>query len=116
MPDKTIKTQYYQEDLAELLSLGSIVTMYICDDGRGRDVLRITSNPKPAEEFKTVRATGKQKPPARKAARKKQMPSEQPSHPKMDPGTRDPGEGLGSRNGKGFGAWISKPMKRPDEW
>lgn len=116
MSEEIIKTQYYQEDLAELLGLGPIVTMYICDDGRGRDVLRIMSAPKPVEEFKTVRATGKKKAPTRKAARKKEMPGEQPSRPQLDPGVRDPSEGLGTRIGKGFGAWISKPMKRPDQW
>jgi len=116
MPEEIIKTQYYPSDLSNMLDLGEILSMYVCDDGRGHDVLRIMSNPKPAEEFRTVKASPKKKHAARKPAARRQMPSADAPGTVSDPCTRDPGEGLGARLGKGFGAWMSKPMKRPDLW
>lgn len=121
MSETTIKTQYYQEDLSAMLGLGEIITMYVCDDGRGNEVLRIMSKPQAPEEFKTVKASGKpaKKMPSRKPKRK--VPSEpRKSPPNLDPGMKDPASrgapSFASKAAGAVGGWLSKPMKRPDEW
>ena len=65
MPEKVIAVQYYPSDLSHYLNLGEIIEMHVTDNGRGTQVLRITSRPKDEDEdteYQTVRASSKKLP------------------------------------------------------
>ena len=111
------KLQYYPSDLSALLGIGDIVDMYIHNEN-GMKILRITCKEKETG-YKTIKPSKPEKSSKKSSSRKTT------SKPDMRSLNRDvPGHNIKAMREPDFihkavdagKSWLSKPMRRPDEW
>lgn len=107
------KIQYYLPDLSALLGIGEITDIYVHEES-GSKILRITCKEKGSEykTFKSPKATKKTMAQKKTKSTVIKLNRDIPEHDIK--ATKEP-DFLHKAVDAGK-SWLSKPMKRPDEW
>jgi hypothetical protein len=115
MTSKTEKIQYYAPDLSYALNIGEIADMHVVNEN-GKQILRIEYVKK--QEYKTVKT--QKKPAKQKPVQEFREPRRAPPVLDTDVRSRDvpamQPPSLGSKIIDAGKTFLTKPMKRPDQW